>query len=72
MAVDSFGVVNSTPEPGYPVRVFHDNRRGHLMTINYGGKSVSVFVESTLQRVGGIYLHAAPLAMILDPSMDSP
>ena len=42
------------------------------MTINYGGKSVSVFVESTLQRVGGIYLHAAPLAMILDPSMDSP
>lgn len=72
VAVDteSFSVVASTSAPSDPVRIFHDTLRGRLMTINYGGKSVSVFDESTLERVGGIDLHAAPVAMSLDPLMD--
>lgn len=62
-------MVASTSAPGDPVRIFHDSRRGRLMTINYGGKSVSVFDESSLERVGGIDLQAAPVAMSLDPEM---
>nr|WP_067288807.1 hypothetical protein [Marinobacterium profundum] len=71
VAIDtvSFSVVASTSAPGDPVRIFHDSRRGRLMTINYGGKSVSVFDESSLERVGGIDLQAAPVAMSLDPEM---
>lgn len=71
VAVDTstLEITASASVPGDPVRIFHDTKRGHLMTINYRGRSVSVLDDQTLRELNRLELEAPPIAMSFDAAM---
>lgn len=68
VAIDtsSLEVTASADVAGDPVRIFHDTKRGRLMTINYQGRSVSVLDDQSLREMNRIELEAPPIAMSFD------
>lgn len=72
VAVDTatLTVIASESVPGDPVRIFHDTRRGRLMSINYAGRSVSVLDDRTLKVLTRIDLDVSPIAMSFDAGFD--
>ena len=58
------------PSPGDPVRVFFDERRGRVMTLNYAGNYVGIYDATNLEQVGRINLNQPAIGFSFDPSMD--
>ncbi|MGO8301470.1 hypothetical protein ACC841_36380, partial [Rhizobium ruizarguesonis] len=59
------------PVPGDPVRIFHDEKRGRLMTIDYVGKTISLLDDKTLKTQCRVSIDAAPISMSLDGDLRS-
>lgn len=66
----SLQVLATESVPGDPVRIFHDTRRGRLITINYAGKSLSLLDENTLKTLRRVELDAAPISLSFDRDME--
>ena len=67
---ETLKIIAEVPCPGDPVRVFHDTRRGRLMTINYGANYVGVFEDATLAPLGRIDVSHPPIAISFDAAFD--
>ena len=67
---ETLEIIAEVPCPGDPVRVFHDTRRGRLMTINYAANYIGVFDDTTLAPLGRIDVSHPPIAISFDAAFD--
>lgn len=62
-------IMATSDVPGDPVRIFHDTKRGRLITTNYEGCSVSVLDDQNLNELNRIELEDPPVAICFDADM---
>ncbi len=63
---ESLELLRTFPTPEDPCRLYYDGKRNRLVTMNYRGRSFSVFDETTGEMLHEQQTPANPLAMCID------
>ena len=66
----SLDIIQSFDTPNDPCRIFHDSKRGRLVTMNHFGGSFSIFDDKTGEEIHRHETPANPLALTFDAEQD--